>query len=180
MHKTRVYRFDLYGSTKSSGPVIAICYTDRCVTNTFALGRNPDYYGRTSGHSWNVLEILADQMSPRNIFLGVTNVLTKIIHSLWEAYKNSEYFGPSNSKMSVVVKHLVGPQYRNYWKLELLGEVSAVKNKTSSRRWRTAKNIAAEIQICTFLVIFWNNNNIFGTNTRNRARPKTYSKLWSA
>ena len=25
-----------------------------------------------------------------------------------------------------------------------------------------------------------NNNNNFGTNTRNRARPRTYSKLWSA
>ena len=27
---------------------------------------------------------------------------------------------------------------------------------------------------------FLNNNNNFGTNTRHRARPRTYSKLWSA
>ena len=43
----------------------------------------------------------------------------------------------------VVVKQLVGPQYRNLFeKLELLGHVRDVKNKTRARRSRTTENIA--------------------------------------
>ena len=33
---------------------------------------------RTDRHSSNVLELRADQMSPRKLFLGVTHVLTKL------------------------------------------------------------------------------------------------------
>ena len=46
--------------------------------------------GRTDRHSSNVSEFCADQMSPdsRSLFLGVTNVLTKLIYPLLGGYKN--------------------------------------------------------------------------------------------
>ena len=70
----------------------------------FTTDRRTD--GRTDRHSSNVLEFCADQMSPRNmgprsLFLGVTNVLTKVIYPLWGGYKNAYIYLYPFSSFSV-------------------------------------------------------------------------------
>ena len=55
-----------------------------------------------------------------------------------------------------------------------------------SSTWNVTKSISTKLQVLvdrclrSIFHIYWTNIYIFGTNTRNRARPRTYSKLWSA
>ena len=65
------------------------------------------------------------------------------------------------------------------------GISAAKKAETSSEpKSRKSSDVLSQIveklnQQEKFNKFTYNNNN-FGTNTRNRARPRTYTKLWSA
>ena len=69
-------------------------------------------------------------------------ILQQDIEIIKILYKNGEKLAETARKRRTffgVVKNLVGPQYRNWWKIELFGQVSDVKNKTRARCSRIAE-----------------------------------------
>ena len=64
----------------------------------------------------------------------------------------------NNRAMDIYIKYFKSKTY------------NSIRDKDDFYTFNIAKN-----NIILFIYLY-----IFGTNTRNRARPRTYSKLWSA